>query len=77
MQEILRSNNPVEIAFAKALLGGEGIAVHHLDTHTSTFYGSGGLIEQRLLVEDDDAPQARRALSDNGLTPVPEGGQGW
>jgi len=35
MKELLRSNDPITIAFAKALLQGEDIGVFEMDVHMS------------------------------------------
>jgi hypothetical protein len=71
MLEIMRSTDPTEIAFASALLSGEGIEVFELDVHMSMLEGSIGILPRRLLVRSDDAAAARLALRDNGL-PVTE-----
>jgi hypothetical protein len=54
MKELLRTNDPTEIAFAKALLDGEGIAVFELDVHMSLLEGSLGIMPRRLMVADRD-----------------------
>lgn len=69
MKEILRSTNPVQIAFAEALLSGEGITAFVLDVHMSLLEGSIGAIPRRLMVADPDAHRARITLADNGLEP--------
>ncbi|MBF9048057.1 DUF2007 domain-containing protein [Rhodobacterales bacterium LSUCC0031] len=71
MLEIMRSTDPTEIAFASALLSGEGIEVFVLDVHMSVLEGSIGILPRRLLVRATEAAQARIALRDNGL-PVSE-----
>ncbi len=67
----MRSTDPTEIAFASALLSGEGIEVFVLDVHMSVLEGSIGILPRRMLVREVDAAQARVALRDNGL-PVSE-----
>lgn len=67
MREILRSTDPTQIAFAEALLSGEGIAAFVLDVHTSVLEGSIGILPRRLMVADRDAFVARAVLADNGL----------
>ncbi|MDP2087275.1 MAG: DUF2007 domain-containing protein [Gemmobacter sp.] len=67
MREILRSTDPTQIAFAEALLSGEGIAAFVLDVHTSILEGSIGILPRRLMVADRDAFVARAVLADNGL----------
>lgn len=71
MREILRSTDPTRIAFAEALLQGEGIAAFVLDVHTSILEGSIGILPRRLMVADRDALMARAILTDNGLEPNP------
>ncbi|MEY3003320.1 MAG: hypothetical protein RLZZ491_496 [Pseudomonadota bacterium] len=67
MFEIMRSTDPTEIAFASALLSGEGIEVFVLDVHMSVLEGSIGVLPRRMLVRQADAAQARIVLRDNGL----------
>ena len=69
MKELLRTNDPTEIAFATALLDGQGIAVFQLDVHMSILEGSIGLLPRRLMVADRDHFMARSILRDNGLVP--------
>ncbi|NKX43044.1 DUF2007 domain-containing protein [Roseicyclus persicicus] len=71
MLEIMRSTDPTEIAFASALLSGEGIEVFEMDVHMSVLEGSIGILPRRLLVRRDDADEARTVLRDNDL-PVSE-----
>lgn len=71
MLEIMRSTDPTEIAFASALLSGEGIEVFVLDVHMSVLEGSIGILPRRMLVRREDAPCARVVLRDNAL-PVTE-----
>ena len=70
MREILRSTDPTRIAFAEALLQGEGITAFVLDVHTSVLEGSIGILPRRLMVADRDAFMARAILADNGLEPT-------
>ncbi|MFZ1663166.1 MAG: DUF2007 domain-containing protein [Paracoccaceae bacterium] len=69
MKELLRTNDLTEIAFAKALLDGEGIAVFELDVHMSLLEGSLGILPRRLMVADRDHFLARALLRENGLRP--------
>jgi Putative prokaryotic signal transducing protein len=69
MKELLRTNDPTEIAFATALLDAEGIAVFDLDVHMSVLEGSIGILPRRLMVRDQDAFLARALLRDNGIVP--------
>lgn len=72
MKELLRTNDPTEIAFATALLDGEGIAVFELDVHMSILEGTLGILPRRLMVADRDLFPARVVLRDNGLDPSPD-----
>jgi hypothetical protein len=71
MLEIMRSNDPTMIAFASALLSGEGIEVFEMDVHMSVLEGSVGVLPRRLMVRRPDAFRARVTLRDNDL-PVSE-----
>lgn len=71
MREILRSTDPTLIAFAEALLSGEGITAFVLDVHTSILEGSIGILPRRVMVADRDVFRARITLTDNGLDPSP------
>ncbi len=67
MIELLRSNDPVVISFAEALLKEAGIAHSVLDQNMSIMEGSLGILPRRMLVARDDHQQARRILKDAGL----------
>jgi hypothetical protein len=67
MKELLRSSDPTVIAFASALLEGEGIAVFPMDVHMSILEGSLGILPRRLMVRDQDLWRARIVLSDNDI----------
>jgi hypothetical protein len=67
MKELMRSTDPTIIAFARALLHGEGIEVFDLDVHMSVMEGSIGIFPRRLMVRDEDHIAARRVMTDNDL----------
>ena len=67
MKELLRTNDPTMIAFAKALLEGEDIACFEMDVHMSVLEGSIGVLPRRLMVRDEDLMRARRTLQDNDV----------
>ena len=69
MKELLRSNDPTVIAFAKALLQGEDIGVFEMDVHMSVLEGSIGIMPRRLMVIDQDEFMARAILRDNDIEP--------
>ncbi len=67
MKELLRSNDPTVIAFAKALLEGEDIDCFEMDVHMSVLEGSIGVLPRRLMVRERDHFRARAVLKDNDL----------
>lgn len=67
MQELLRTTDPTVIAFATALLAGEGITAFALDVNMSVLDGSLGILPQRLMVGDADLWRARIVMTDNGI----------
>lgn len=67
MKELLRTNDPTVIAFATALLGGEGIDWFELDVNMSVLEGSIGILPRRLMVRDEDLIAAERAMRDNKI----------
>ncbi|NBD30315.1 MAG: DUF2007 domain-containing protein [Alphaproteobacteria bacterium] len=67
MKELLRSNDPTVIAFAKALLDGEGIEVFELDVNMSVLEGSIGILPRRIMVRDSDHFMASAILRDNDI----------
>ena len=52
MKEVLRTNDPTVIAFATALLEGEGIGCFSFDVHMSVLEGSIGILPRRLILPD-------------------------
>ena len=66
-KNLLRSTNPATIAFASALLSGEGIEVFEMDVNMSILDGSLGILPRRLMVHDDDYDEAYVALADNEI----------
>lgn len=67
MKELIRTNDPTIIAFAKALLSGEGIDCFELDVHMSVLEGSIGIMPRRLMVINGDLFRARAVLRDNEI----------
>ncbi|AJE48975.1 DUF2007 domain-containing protein [Celeribacter indicus] len=65
MKQLLRTTDPTQMVYAKALLSGEGIDCFEMDVHMSVLEGSLGILPRRLMVRDDDLAQARRILTDN------------
>ena len=50
MRELLRTNDPTVLAFATALLDGEGIDCFPIDVNMSVLEGSIGILPRRLMV---------------------------
>ena len=73
MKQLLRTNDMASIAFAKALLQGEGIDCFELDVNMSVLEGSIGIFPRRIMVADDDYDDAVQTLTDNGIE-VDDGG---
>jgi hypothetical protein len=67
MKQLMRTNNPASIAFAQALLQGEGIDCFELDVNMSMLEGSIGVFGRRVMVLDGDYDLAVRVLTDNGI----------
>ena len=67
MRELLRTTDPTVIAFATALLRGEGIECFPLDHNMSVLEGSIGILPRRLMVHEDDYDEAVTVLTDNGI----------
>jgi Putative prokaryotic signal transducing protein len=67
MKELLRTTDPTIIAFATALLDGEGIATFQMDVHMSVLEGGIGVFPRRLMVRDQDLFMARSVLNDNDI----------
>lgn len=67
MKELMRTNNIAAIAFAKALLDGEGIDCFEFDVNMSVFEGSIGVLPRRVMVLDRDLDEARIVLRDNEI----------
>jgi hypothetical protein len=64
MRELLRTNDPTVIAYATAILEGEGIDVFQMDVHMSVLEGSIGILPRRLMVRDGDHFRAAAILRD-------------
>jgi hypothetical protein len=67
MKELLRTNDPTVVAFATALLDGEGIAVFELDVNMSILDGSLGILPRRIMVADRDLFVAKAVMRDNDI----------
>ncbi|TCL75856.1 DUF2007 domain-containing protein [Rhizobium sp. BK251] len=67
MHELIRANDPVLLSFAESLMKDAGIHCVIADQAMSVLEGSLGMLQRRLLVDDERADQARRILIDAGL----------
>ncbi len=67
MKELLRSTDPTVLAFASALLNGEGIDCFEMDVNMSVLEGGIGIFPRRLLVRSDDLAAAQLVMRDNQL----------
>ncbi len=67
MKELLRSTDPTIIAFATALLQGEGIDCFQMDVNMSVLEGGIGIFPRRLMVRERDLLRAERVMSDNDI----------
>jgi hypothetical protein len=67
MKELLRTTDPTIIAFASAMLQGEGIATFSMDVNMSVLEGSIGILPRRLMVLERDLFMARAILKDNDI----------
>lgn len=68
MQDILRTNDPVLLSFARTVLDEAGIPFLVADQFTSGIEGSIGAFPCRLSVVSEDAQPAREALAAAGLS---------
>ena len=67
MIELLRSNDPVLMSFADALLNEAGIQHSIVDQNMSVMEGSIGILPRRMLVARNSHENARRILIEAGL----------
>jgi hypothetical protein len=67
MIELLRSNDPVLLSFAEALLKEAGIRYQVADQNMSVMEGTIGILPRRVLVARDRHEEARRILTEAGL----------
>jgi putative signal transducing protein len=67
MVELLRSNDPVVLSFADAVLRDADVPHQVVDQDLGRIEGSIGAIQARVLVAEDRVEDARRVLTDAGL----------
>ena len=63
MREVLRTNDPVELSWARAVLEAEDIDVVVFDANIAAIEGSISAFQRRLMVGDDDALRALAVLA--------------
>ena len=68
MKLLLRTNDVVLLSFAQSVLKDAGIVSLVFDGHASVMDGSLGILPRRLMVSDEDFPEAQQVLRD-GLGP--------
>jgi hypothetical protein len=74
MIEVLKTNDPVKLSYAVALLKESGCHPQVLDRFMSAVEGSVSAIQRRVLVPDDEGDKAKRLLVDiDSPVPLPEG----
>lgn len=67
MIELVRTNDAVVISFVEALMRDAGIACMVADQNMSVLDGSLGILPKRVLVDSEQADEARRILTDAGI----------
>ncbi|AKI01536.1 protein of unknown function (DUF2007) [Hoeflea sp. IMCC20628] len=67
MHDLIRTNDPVLISFVESLMRDAGIGCMVADSGMSILEGSVGIIPRRILVDPQQAGQARRIVIDAGL----------
>jgi hypothetical protein len=63
MRDVLKTNDPVLLNFAEALLSDAGIESVVFDSHMSIMDGSLGILPRRLMVTDSDYERAKSVLA--------------
>ena len=67
MKLLFQTNDASRMAFAQAMLQGEGIDSFELDVHTSILEGGLGILPRRLMVADKNHWRATAVLRDLGV----------
>lgn len=67
MVELFRSNDPVLLSWAEAVLKEAHVMAVVMDAHMSVLEGSIGALPRRLMVTDDDEVRARQLLREAGV----------
>ncbi|MBI1360887.1 MAG: DUF2007 domain-containing protein [Alphaproteobacteria bacterium] len=74
MIEVLRTNDPVQLSYAVALLKDAGCHPQVLDRFMSSMEGSVSAIQRRILVPDDEGERAKKTLANIDDPPPVEDG---
>jgi len=67
MIELIRTNDAVIISFVESLLRDAGIGCFVADQNMSVLDGSIGILPRRIMIDEDDADDARQLLIDAGI----------
>lgn len=67
MYELLRTNDPVLLSFAEALMKEADIGYFIADSNMSVIEGSLGILPRRLMVKSSEKDRARQYLVDAGI----------
>lgn len=67
MIELLRTNDAVIISFVESLLRDARIGCFIADQNMSVLDGSIGILPRRIMIDEDDADEARQLLTDAGI----------
>jgi tRNA1Val (adenine37-N6)-methyltransferase len=73
LREVLKTNNPVLLDYARVLLADAGIGAVVFDTHTSVIEGSLGILPRRLMVPDEQHARAETLLREGLSAELPTG----
>ncbi len=68
MKQLFSTNDITKIAFARAMLQGEGINCFEMDVNMSILEGSLGILPRRVMVRVQDFDRACQILLENGLS---------
>lgn len=67
MIELIRTNDAVIISFVESLLRDARISCFVADQNMSVLDGSIGILPRRIMIDADDADEARQLLTDAGI----------
>jgi len=69
MIELIRSNDAVKMSFIRSLLREAAIPFDLLDQNMSIMEGSLGVLQQRLMVDEEHLQRAQKLLRDVNIEP--------